>query len=74
MNSAGQALIETIILTAIFMLLVAGVAKNLPLTFETATPVLAAQVESRLQTGVGFSKQQNKNTWARPVAPKGGMK
>jgi hypothetical protein len=73
MNSAGQAIIETVILTAIFMLLVAAVAQKLPLTFSEATPYLGSQVEARLQTGVGFS-QSNLSGWSKPLNPKGGMR
>ena len=74
MNSAGQAIIETVILTAIFMLLVAAVAQKLPLTFSETTPYLGSQVEARLQTGVGFSQGSGQATWSKPINPKGGMR
>ena len=76
MNQAGQALIEFVILTAIFMLLLAGVAKKMPVTVNTATPYLGAQVEARLQTGVGFVRSANYSTWSGPTRQgevKGGM-
>lgn len=71
--ASGQAIIEFIVLTALFMLLLAGAAKNIPLTFESATPYLGGQVEARLQTGVGFAQSQQ--SWETPKSnPRGGMR
>lgn len=74
MNAAGQALTEFVILTAIFMVLLAGIAQKLPVTLKSATPYLAGQVEARLQTGVGFARTQNQGSWSTPIKPKGGMR
>ena len=74
-GKSGQALIEFLLLTAIFMLLLAGVAQKLPVTVNSATPILGGQVEARLQTGVGFSQVSNARTWTAPekAGGKGGM-
>ncbi len=72
-NAAGQALIEVVILLALFTLFLMPVAKKLPVTLSKATPYLSGQVEGRLQTGVGFSQTQGQGTWSPPVRPKGGV-
>ena len=74
MNAAGQALIELLILMTIFMMLIARVVvREIPITMGEATPYLAGQVESRLQTGNGFSAS-NAKSWDPPLRPKGGVR
>ncbi|MBK9293493.1 MAG: hypothetical protein IPM57_03475 [Oligoflexia bacterium] len=74
MGNSGQALTEFIILTAIFMALLAGIATKLPVTFKSATPYLGGQVEARLQTGVGFARTPGQTSWSEPIRPKGGLR
>ena len=70
MNAAGQVLVEYLLLAAVFIILVAGVAKQIPLTFNNSTPVLGAKIEQRLETGSGF----NRGDWKKPNNPVGGIK
>ncbi len=73
MGAAGQAIIEFLLLTVVFMLLLAGIAKQMPITMKEATPYLGGQVEARLQTGVGFSQTSGQGRWSAPLKPKGGL-
>ena len=70
MNAAGQALVEFVLLMAIFLVVVASIAKDIPLTFKGASPYLAMKLEQRLQTGAGFGNGQ---VWQAPKAPKFGV-
>ncbi|MCC6278198.1 MAG: hypothetical protein IT289_09820 [Oligoflexia bacterium] len=70
-NAAGQTLVEFVLLTALFLIFVGKVARDLPLTFSGATPYLGAKLQGRLQTGAGFTRGGD---WQRPVRPKGGVK
>ena len=78
MNAAGQALIEFLLLTLIFVVLIAGIIRKIPITFSKSTPVLAGQIESRLETGHGFALSDpsggSADAWMSPITPKGGMK
>jgi hypothetical protein len=70
-NAAGQTLVEFILLTALFLIFIGKVARDLPITFSGATPYLGAQVQDRLQTGGGFTRSGD---WSKPIGPKGGVK
>ena len=70
MNAAGQVLVEYLLLASIFILLIAGIAKDIPLTFKTSTPFLGGKIERRLQTGGGFASSTE---WKKPIRPKGGV-
>jgi hypothetical protein len=69
MNAAGQVLVEYLLLASIFLLLIAGISKEIPVTFSRATPFLGGKIEQRLQTGAGFAQ----GSWKPPVKPKGGV-
>jgi len=68
-NAAGQALVEFVLLTAIFLTFIGVIAKKVPLTFSSATPYLGGKIQQRLETGGGFAK----GAWAVPVKSKGGV-
>ena len=69
LNAAGQALLEFILISSIFLILVATVIRKIPTTFSQATPFLGGKIEQRLQTGVGFA---DANNWSLKSKPKGG--
>ena len=75
MNAAGQALIEFLLLTIIFLVIVVAIAKEIPITFSKATPFLGGKIEQRLETGRGFAidKSNGGEIWKDPVQPKGGV-
>ena len=75
MNAAGQALVEFLLLTLIFLAIVVAIAKEIPLTFSKATPYLGGKIEQRLQTGRGFSlnKTNGGDIWHDAAKPKGGV-
>jgi hypothetical protein len=71
MNAAGQALIEYVLLLAVFLLLIARIAQSIPSTFSSASPYLGAKIEQHLETGNGFHAN---GQWLSPYGPKGGVK
>jgi len=71
MNAAGQVLLEFILLAVVFLLIVAKISKNIPLTFSSASPSLGGKIEQRLETGSGYFVQGG--TWDYPIKPKGGV-
>jgi hypothetical protein len=74
-NAVGQTLIEFLLLTMIFVVLIAGIARKIPITFSRATPYLGGKVEQRLETGRGFALNSSGNDlWIKPTNPKGGMR
>jgi hypothetical protein len=75
-NAAGQALIEFLLLTVIFVVLIAGIARQIPVTFSKASPYLAGRIEQRLETGHGFAADpiDGNDAWSAPTSPKGGIK
>jgi hypothetical membrane protein len=68
-NAAGQTLVEFVLLTGIFLILIGVVAKKVPLTFSSATPYLGGKIQQRLETGGGFAGA----AWSTPLKPKGGV-
>ncbi len=68
-NAAGQALVEFVLLTAIFLIFIGVVAKKVPLTFSSATPFLGGKIQQRLETGGGFAG----GAWSTPLKSKGGV-
>ena len=64
MNAAGQAILEYLVLMAIFAFFLGAIIHRIPETFDTASPYLGAKLETRLQTGGGFA---GTNTWAPPI-------
>ena len=75
MNAAGQVLVEFLLLTILFLMLIAGISKEIPLTFSKATPFLGFNIQTALETGHAFSlKPGGAPAWSAPVSPKGGLK
>lgn len=76
MNAAGQALVEFLLLSIIFLAIVVAIAKEIPITFSKSTPYLGGKIEQRLETGRGFSvnKQNGGDIWKNAIQPKGGVK
>lgn len=72
MNAAGQALLEFVLLTFLFLLLIASVIRYVPNTFSESTPYLGARVQDRLETGGGYARERG--GWQLPASTKGGMK
>jgi hypothetical protein len=64
-------LVEFVLITALFLVLIAGVARKIPVTFGEAAPYLGGKLEVRLETGSGF---KGANAWRQPLQPKGGSR
>ena len=75
MNAAGQAILEYLVLMALFAFFLGALIHKIPGTFNTASPYLGAKIETRLETGAGFAGR-TESTWKPPVNKdgKGGAK
>lgn len=73
MSAAGQAILEYLVLMAIFAFFLGAIIHKIPGTFNSASPYLAAKIETRLETGAGFS---GPGMWKPPTNKngKGGAK
>lgn len=69
MTAAGQVFLEFVLIMLIFLIFLGAIAKNIPITFSKASPILAAKVETQLQTGAGFY-----SAWETSAKPVGGVK
>lgn len=77
MNAVGQVLVEFLLITLVFLVIVVSIAKEIPITFSKASPYLGGKIEKRLETGRGFSvdKRNGGDIWKDPVNKiKGGVK
>jgi hypothetical protein len=68
MNAAGQAILEYLLLLAIFVLFLGKIIHSIPETFSSASPFMGAKIETRLETGHGFSGD---GIWKPPTNPQG---
>jgi hypothetical protein len=64
-------LIEFVLITALFMVLIAGVAQKIPVTLSDAAPYLGGKLEVRLETGGGF---KSAGKWIAPIKDVGGAR
>lgn len=68
MNAAGQAILEYLLLMAIFALFLGKIIQSIPSTFSSASPYLGAKIETRLESGNGFA---GAGMWKPPANPDG---
>jgi hypothetical protein len=71
--AAGQAILEYLVLMALFAFFLGAIIHKIPDTFNSASPYLGAKIETRLESGQGFAGD---GTWKPPVNKdgKGGAK
>lgn len=57
---------ELIILLTFVIMILAGVTKSIPSSFDEARPQLGARLEKQIQTGVKFSNADPGGLWKQP--------